>query len=260
VWAFSIQPMFYQTAWFLPMVVTGALLFVWGAWQLRLRQVRREFALLLRERARLSREIHDTLLQSLVGVALQFDAIAADVDASSARTKEQFVRMRKRVEENIREARQSIWNLRSPTLERRDLASALREFGQQAAAAAGVSFSLEVTGAPQQRLPKVEAEVLRIAQEAVTNALRHARASHVKVEMQYGEGALTLRVSDDGCGFDPVRIDAQLDGHYGLVSMRERAAEVGGQLEVTSDRQHGTRITVVVPAVRRFAESGHANS
>jgi signal transduction histidine kinase len=122
--------------------------------------------------------------------------------------------MRKRVEENIREARQSIWNLRSPTLERRDLASALREFGQQAAAAAGVSFSLEVTGAPQQRLPKVEAEVLRIAQEAVTNALRHARASHVKVEMQYGEGALTLRVSDDGCGFDPVRIDAARHEDY----------------------------------------------
>ena len=81
---------------------------------------------------RLSREIHDTLLQSLVGVALQFDALAGELPSSSGRTKEQLVRMRKQVEEHIREARHSIWNLRSPTLRRRDLGTALRAFAEQA--------------------------------------------------------------------------------------------------------------------------------
>ena len=107
---------------------------VWGLWRLRLRQVQRQFALVLGERARLSREIHDTLLQSLVGVALQFDAVAADVEASSARTQRQFVRMRKQVEEYIREARQSIWDLRSPQLEAATWPTALRDVGDHATA------------------------------------------------------------------------------------------------------------------------------
>jgi signal transduction histidine kinase len=87
--------------------------------------------MLLGERARLSREVHDTLLQSLVGLALQFDALASDVEPSSATTKEQIVRMRKQVEEHIREARQSIQDLRSPTLERADLPTALRRAGSK---------------------------------------------------------------------------------------------------------------------------------
>ena len=92
-----------------------------GRWRLRLAQVRQQFTLLLGERVRLSREIHDTLLQSLVGVTLQLDQMANDIDDSPETIRDQFVRMRKQVEEYIREARQSIWNLRSSTLERHDL-------------------------------------------------------------------------------------------------------------------------------------------
>ena len=90
--------------------------------------------MVLAERARLSREIHDTLLQSLVGVALQFDAISNTLDSSSSGARHQLVRIRRQVEAYIREARQSIWDLRSPVLETHDLHAALREFGKRAAA------------------------------------------------------------------------------------------------------------------------------
>src|SRR6185295_17654265 len=124
-WPFAISPAFYQTSWFFSACALGAVIVVWGSWRVRLRLVRRQFSMVLDERARLSREIHDTLLQSLVGVALQFDGISNSIDASAAAAKEQLVRVRREVEAYIREARQSIWDLRSPVLETHDLPAAL---------------------------------------------------------------------------------------------------------------------------------------
>ncbi len=129
-WSFSVEPAFYQTRWFSAMVAAAGLLVVWGAWRVRLRLVRQQFSLALAERARLSREIHDTLLQSLVGVALQFDAIAENLDSASVTAKEQLLRVRRHVEAYVRDARQSISDLRSPLLEATDLATVLRRVRQ----------------------------------------------------------------------------------------------------------------------------------
>ena len=260
-WDFSIAPMFYQTAWFYAASVTALVLALWGAWYLHLRRVRRDFALLLGERTRLSREIHDTLLQSLVGVALQFEAIAGDVESASPDTKAQFIRMRKRVEEYIREARQSIWNLRSPRLERRDLAAALTEFGEQASASSGVGFELVVEGTtPRPRPPAVEEQLLRIGQEAIMNAVRHARARLIKVELKFGDDALVLRVTDDGAGFNVEAQSNELSGHYGLISMKERAGEAGGTLNVASSVDAGTQVTFVLPMSRQSWKPSHADA
>ena len=99
--------------------------------------------MVLAERARLSREIHDTLLQSLVGVALQVDAISNTLDSSSSGARHQLVRIRRQVEAYIREARQSIWDLRSPVLETHDLHAALREFGKRPPPATPVRFATQ---------------------------------------------------------------------------------------------------------------------
>jgi signal transduction histidine kinase len=259
-WDFTIAPTFYQTTWFYGATAAGFVLALGGAWYLHLRRMRRDFALLLGERTRLSREIHDTLLQSLVGVALQFEAIAGDVDSTSPTTKAQFVRMRKRVEEYIREARQSIWNLRSPRLEHRDLATALHEFGTQATAASDVGFDLTVDGTPDRRPPKIEEQLLRIGQEAIMNAVRHARASLIKVELKYGADAVVLCVSDNGTGFDPASQSDDASGHYGLISMKERAGEAGGTLDVASSAESGTHVTVAIPLVRQQWKSSHADA
>ncbi len=158
-----------------------------GAWRIRLRRVRREFSLVLAERARLSREIHDTLLQSLVGVALQFDAIANTLDSSSSAARDQLVRIRRHVEAYIREARQSIWDLRSPVLETHDLAAALRDFGKRAATGTPVRFAATVAGTPRQCSAKVENQLLRIGQEAITNAVRHADATRIGLELRFDD-------------------------------------------------------------------------
>ena len=246
--AIAIEPAFHQTIWFYLLCFASATLAVASVWRFHLRQIRKRFALVLKERARLSREIHDTLLQSMVGVALQFDAVAADLDASPAMSKERLVRMRKDVEEYIREARQSIWDLRSPTLEKCDLATALKQAGEHATAGTRVRFEAAVAGAPRRLAPQVEEQLLRIGQEAVVNALRHARAETVRLELRYEPASVALKISDDGSGFDLTRLIEEGRGHYGLTTMRERAEEVGGALSLESAVGRGTRVSAVVPA------------
>ena len=244
-WPFTIQPTIYQTRWFYAFWVALIAAVIVAAWRFRLALVRRQFSLALAERARLSREIHDTLLQSLVGVALQFDGIANALGPSSVSAREQLTRVRRQVEAYIREARQSIWDLRSPILETHDLAAALRAFAKQLIGDKPVRFTSVVTGNDGARPPKVDNQVLRIGQEAISNAVRHARARRIHLEMTFGQKSVTLRVEDDGCGFEGDR--AAADSHYGLTTMRERAEELGGTLTVTSAAGQGTSIEAVIP-------------
>jgi signal transduction histidine kinase len=246
-WAFAIQPAFYQTNWFYAASFAVVVLMVAGAWRVRLHRVRREFSLVLAERARLSREIHDTLLQSLVGVALRFDAISNSLDSSSSAARHQLVRIRRHVEAYIREARQSIWDLRSPVLETHDLATALRDFGKRAAAATSVRFTAAVTGTPRRCSAKVENQLLRIGQEAITNAVRHAHATRITLEVRFEEHAVTLRVSDDGRGFEYEYPTHDTENHYGLTTMRERAEELGGRFTLATAVGRGTAVETVVP-------------
>ena len=216
-WDFSIKPMFFQTRWFLTATVIAMVVALGGVWQLRLRQIRRQFSLLIGERVRLSRELHDTLLQSLVGIALQFDVIAADVQFSSLATQKRFVRLRKLLEEYIREARQSIWDLRSPKLERRDLVTALRDVGEHATVDHRLTFELKVSGEPRRFSQKVEEQLLRIGQEAVNNVVRHARANRIQMDLHYNDARdyaagvgrwLRLRSRRPGRGRTPaLRVD-----------------------------------------------------
>jgi signal transduction histidine kinase len=243
-WDFTVRPLFYQTGWFLGACSTGIVLLTWMAWQLRVRRIRRQFGLLLGERVRLSREIHDTLLQSLVGVTLQFDALSKSVDSPEA--KQQVVRIRKQVQEYIREARHTIWNLRSPMVETGDLATAVREAADRATFGTPVQLDFIVSGMPFRCHHMAEEQLIRIVQEAVINAVRHGRAHRVRVELEYGEESVTVRVSDDGCGFDPARAGLETTGHYGLTSMRERTEQVDGRFTVLSTINAGTTIQAVL--------------
>ena len=247
-WRFSMTPMFYQRFWFYASCVAALALCTWAAWQLRVRRIRRQFALLIGERARLSREIHDTLLQSLVGVALQFDALSANFDASSPE-RQQLVRIRKEVEEYIREARHSIWNLRKPVVGHRDLSSAIREAARRMAAGHAVALDFAVVGVARGCPTDIEEQFVRICQEAVLNAVRHGNPTTVRVELHYERTAIVLRVTDDGVGFDPdTTVPLEADGHYGLASMRERAAQAGGIFTLTTSRRAGTSIEARIPA------------
>jgi signal transduction histidine kinase len=111
-----------------------------------------------------------------------------------------------------------------------------------------VTLDFTVTGTPHRCAAMVEEQLLLIGQEAVSNAVQHGRATRVGVEIAYDEGHTRLRVSDDGCGFDPESLRAA-NGHYGLVSMRERAEQVKGRVRIDSAPGRGTLVEAVVPTV-----------
>lgn len=246
--AFTVDPTFYQTRWFYLLVAFGVLAAAYGSWRLHARRVHTQYALVLAERMRMSRAIHDTLLQGLAGLALQLDDLSHAPESTPAAMSERVRRMRRRVEEYIREARQSIWDLRAPALEQKSLPHALREVGVRAVADRQVSFDVSVKGSPHSCSPAVEQQLLLICQEALTNAVRHGAPRRIDVELEYGPKQVSVRVSDDGRGFDPARVE-QVSGHYGVLSMRERAAQVRGRLTIASQPGNGTRVEAIVPVV-----------
>jgi signal transduction histidine kinase/ligand-binding sensor domain-containing protein len=257
-WAFSIAPHFYKTKWFAAIVVGLCGLVVGGAWRLHIRSVRHDFTLLLGERARLSRELHDTLLQGLVGVALQFDAMANDPKFGfSSAQRQQFVHLRKRVEEYMREARQSIADLRLPRVGTHDLSVALREAAERAISDHPITFTFTQQGTPRPISARIKEDLLKIGREAIGNAVRHAHANQIMAELEFSDDALLLRVIDNGHGFDR-HIQSQ-DGHYGLTSMRERAEELGGRLTIRSN-ESGTHIEAIVPLRPEHKRSDDASS
>ncbi|MEQ1574340.1 MAG: two-component regulator propeller domain-containing protein [Vicinamibacterales bacterium] len=246
-WSFSIKPMFYQTRWFYFAGSLGLLLCAVGAWRLRLRRLRKQLAMMFGERIRMSREIHDTLLQSLVGVTLQLDSASRDLESSPSRTRAQLVGMRKQLEGYIRETRQSIWDLRSPTLDQHGLVGALRATGDRLTAGK-VRFALTVTGTPRPCPPHVETHVLRIGHEAVMNAVRHSQARQVQMDIGFDRKVLRLRIADDGRGFDAEQVAASGPAmHYGLATMRERAADAGGHCTIQSVPGSGAQVIAEFP-------------
>lgn len=246
-WSFMLHPRFYQTWWFGALVAVTTVAVLWVAWQLRVRKLRRQFALVLGERVRLSRELHDTLLQSLVGVALEFDAVSKSLESSPAAARERVIKIREQVEEYIREARRSIWSLRSPALETGDLIEALRDSAARATAGHDVAFSFEQSGDLRRLSSNVEHQLLRIGQEALLNAVRHAGATKIVMHLHFEPDSVSLAVADNGRGFDAARSPEGTTDHYGLTTMRERAQQAGGHLTIESERGKGTTVRAVVP-------------
>lgn len=244
---FSIQPMFYQTRLFSGLCAVGIFGIAVLAWQVRSQQVRRRFKLILAERARMAREIHDTLLQGLAGLELQVDAVSSQLDSTAGQVKQQLDRIRRQIQSDVSEARQSIWGLRSPALEAHDLASALQGLGQSLTASSGVEFEFVVSGTPSRCAHKIEEHVLRVGREALSNAVRHAHARRLRLELHYDADSITLRVSDDGRGFDVGEAESRGGTHWGLTTMRERAAAIGGHLRLVSKPGEGTNLEMIAP-------------
>ncbi len=245
VWTFVVPPQWYQSRLFYGGVAALLVLAVWGAWQLRLRQIQRRFTDVLGERARVAREIHDTLLQSLVGMALQLDTVAHTEEPAGLQ--EEVGRIRRQVQDAIGEAQRSIRDLRAPRAEARDLVTRLRESAGPMLEHAGITFELAVTGTPRPLKPAVEQQLMRIGMEAVVNAMRHAQAGRVRMELVFERSTVRLRVTDDGHGFNPDAVHADAEGHWGLSIMRERAEQVGGRLSIMSTPERGTSIEVTAP-------------
>lgn len=244
---FEIRPQFWETAWFRALGVAAVLAAAWAIYQLRLRQIRFRFGLVLEERARLAREIHDTLAQGFVGISSQLDAVAMCMPENATPARSYLDMARRMARHSLTEARRSVMDLRASALEGQDLAAAIESGARMWTAGSGVEVSVEVTG-PQSQLPEeMEQHLLRIAQEAVTNALKHAGAGRIAIRLQLEARNLHLRIGDNGRGFNAQDVFSSRAGHFGLIGMRERAERLGGELRLASNPGAGTEVEVTVP-------------
>lgn len=211
-----------------------------------------EFQAVLRERTRIAQELHDTLEQGLVGIALQLDNVADVVDADVPQAREHLELARRLVEHSQAETRRSVWDLRSETLEQGGLLAALNKVAVELRAGANVPIEVASRGAPGPLPVLVENNLFRIGQEALTNALKHARPSRISVGLEFQPAAVTLEIQDDGAGFDTRR--PMMDGHhFGLQGIRERVKRLGGAVEIKSEPGRGTQIRVRVPLASDLA-------
>ncbi|MGI5287390.1 sensor histidine kinase [Nonomuraea polychroma] len=197
----------------------------------------------LDERHRMAGEIHDTVAQDLVALIGQIDAAGrATQDTVRSRHLGQAAHLARR---GLAEARRSVQALRPEPLEHARLPEALERMAVSWSRVSGVHLAFEVTGAPVALSPDVETTLFRVAQEALANVAKHARASRTALTLSYTDELLLLDIRDDGAGFDPQK---PADG-FGLDGMRQRVRGIGGTLEIESEPGHGTAIAAAVPAI-----------
>lgn len=242
---FSIAPPFYLRWWFYLLLFVFLFAAVTLSIQLRLRDARRQFALVLNERNRVAREIHDTLAQDFVSVSLQLEIIAQLLRGNKLpQASEQIQATRSMVRRGLEAARQSIWDLRA-NVTGNSLPVRLRK-AVETFSVNHPDTQVSIGGAYRKLDESLENEVLRIAGEGLSNIDRHAAATEVRAELRYAPDALRLTLRDNGRGFSP---DAALamSGHYGVRGMQERALVLGGRLTITSNPGSGTTVTLDVP-------------
>lgn len=200
---------------------------------------------LVEERNRLARELHDSVSQKLFGLMLGAESAGTLLDRDPEAAAEQVARLGELAREALGELRELIFELRPASLEEEGLAATLRKEVDVLRRVHGRDIELRIAGSAH-CAPEAEGEVLRIAQEALNNALRHAEAERIELRMEARDGRLIVTVADDGIGFDPT--DRGLRSRrLGLTSMEERAGALGGTLNVVSRRGEGTTVTLEVP-------------
>jgi signal transduction histidine kinase len=204
----------------------------------------------LAERTRIARELHDTLLQSFQALMLHFQTVNDLLPPGEA--KEALEKALDRADQAIVEGRDAIQNLRSSTTFTNELAQALTKLGEEFAGAhdgerGSATFRVSIEGRPQELHPILRDDIYRIAREALRNAFRHAQANKIEADITYSDRLLRLRVRDDGKGVDPKLLDTGRDGHWGLPGMRERAQQIGAQLDIWSEVGAGTEVELRIP-------------
>jgi signal transduction histidine kinase len=255
---FSIAPAYYQTTAFRALCVLLFAAVLWGAWQARLRRLQRQLertmSARVAERTRIARDLHDTLLQDFQAVLLMFQSglkLLPDRPVEAGR------KLQQALTDAIvatTTARNAVQDLRSPDVESDDLVQSLTKIADEVTREDPPAVQVSSSETPLPLKPMVRGEVYRIAAEALRNALRHAEAHKVLVDIRYDRRALRVRVRDDGVGIDDEELGNKPPArHFGLHGMRERAEAVGGRLDVLSKPGEGTLVDLNIPAAAAYA-------
>jgi signal transduction histidine kinase len=244
---FRVLPRFYQAWWFLPACSLVAAAAGAAAYRARMRQLRDRFELILQERMRVARDLHDTILQGFSGVAFQLDAASKLLDRNPDRARQSLTKALEQADRSLLEARETISYLRLTALES-GLVGAIKEIGEYLTQEQHIRFSLEVEGPVDDIRRDVEATLYLTTREAIRNAVRHASPSSIHVSLTRNHSGLEILVKDDGSGFK-VSPD-QAPTKWGLRGATERASTIGAKLTVTSAVGRGAEIRITVPRQR----------
>jgi signal transduction histidine kinase/ligand-binding sensor domain-containing protein len=260
---FAIEPEYYETSWFQAVCAAAIVALCWGAHRLYVRHMVRELKLTVDtrvdERTRIARELHDTLLQGFQGILLMFQSALNLLPDRPAEARRRLERALDQATVAATEARRAVQGLRTSSVETTDPVTCLWNIVAELTREQGdcvPAIRIAAQGTPRRLRPAVGDEVYRITGEALRNALRHAAAQQITVDIHYDERRFRVQLHDDGRGFDEqaVRRDPPA-GHFGLNGMRERAEKIGGRLEVWSKHSVGTEIELSIPAAIAYAPS-----
>jgi signal transduction histidine kinase/ligand-binding sensor domain-containing protein len=251
----NVVPAIWQTWWFRSACVLVALLTTVLLFRLRLHrlthQMNERFEERLAERTRIAQELHDTLLQGFLSASMQLH-VADDRLPENSPVKPIVSRVLTLMKEVIDDGRNTLRGLRSRNYELRDLAQAFSRIPEEMSLQQQTDYRVIVEGQPRPVHPVIRDDVYRIAREALVNSFRHAQASTIEVEIEYGVKQLRVLVRDNGLGIDPQVLRAGREGHWGLSGMRERAERIGARLTVWTRPAGGTEIELSVPAALAF--------
>jgi streptogramin lyase len=243
------QPHFYESRWFYGACLAATGLLIWGVFLFYARQTRARYAVVLSERTRLAREMHDTVIQGCVGVSTLLEAARSLPPSASGKVREMLDRAASQTRQTVNEAREAVWDLRHSGIDR-GLSDTLRDFARQIAASDGIPVRAEIEGTPAPLDENADRNLLLVAREAIRNAVLHAQAHQIDVALCFEPAEVRLEVTDDGRGFTPE--PAREDVHYGIVGMRERVEQSGGTFQLVSSPGHGTRVIARLPLRARL--------
>jgi len=232
----------------------AALLLLSWTWLLR-RQVSRQSRLIGEkianeaihvERSRIARDLHDSLEQQLTGVSLHLFGAKSSLGSDPQSAAGALDLARRMLKHTQRETRNSIRDLRSPIQGRRGLAESLRTLAGDCNSLSGPAVELHLPPDPVRLPPDTEYQLLRLAQEALGNALKHAEATLISIRLAIASGQVELTVTDNGRGFRPDALDTSDPSHFGMLGMQERASKIGAAWTIQSAPGKGTTVSVIL--------------
>ena len=223
----------------------AAIAFLWNLYRSRVNWLHARTAV-LEERQRMAGEIHDNLAQGLGGIVFQTEAALLNMKDAESAIRTHVTSARDLARSSLKEARSSVWNLSPTGLDETSLLESLSRVAQQIAGGRADKVKIQASGTPWAMQPQAENHVVRIVQEAVSNALEHGEAHAIAIDLAYAAGALEVTVTDDGVGFVP-HASREPGRGFGLDNMRHRAAQLGGRIAIASEIGRGTRVSLHVP-------------
>jgi len=242
--SFRINPPFYKTWYFLTLLAAGVGAGIWALVQYRVRIIDMRLRLAYEERLRLTRELHDTLLQGFAGVVFLLDAASRKFRDFPVESQVGVLRALEQADQSMAEARRAISLMRLPALEGHLLSEALKDAGKNVVEGTGIHVSIKVDRQADTLPYQTQANLFIIGRELLTNAVTHGNPRTVRLSLTNDKQSFQLTVEDDGIGFDPSQAPTAAEGHLGLTSIRERAASIKATFEVHSAPGHGSKILV----------------